>query len=144
MDETKKKELVAQVHKIMIVELLIKYGKLVHWYSPFDKELKEKWRSLFHSVNNRYWYLRKIIDTDPFIVESDIAYYTNELNEFNKLYEGLTKDDGVETIIQQSRFKKYKPRPYAKPYEYHYLSAFSSINSKLDRYTYMTIYLHNC
>ena len=142
MDETKKKELMQQVREILLKGLMIRYLKIYN--RVFDMELKEKWISLFHSVNNRYLYLCKIIDTDPFIVESDIAHYSNVLNEFNKQYEVLTEGDGVETIIKQSRFKKYKPRPYAKPYEYHYLSAFSSINSKLDRYTYMTIYLHNC
>ena len=141
MDETKKKELMQQVREILLKGLMIKYLKVYN--RAFDMELKEKWSSLFHSVNNRYLYLCKIIDTDPFIVESDIAHYSNVLNEFNKQYEVLTESDGVETVIKQSRFKKYKPRPYAKPYEYHYLSA-HSINSKLDRYTYMTIYLHNC
>jgi hypothetical protein len=142
MDETKKKELMKQVREILLKGLMIRYLKIYN--RVFDMELKEKFNSLFHSVNNRYLYLCKIIDTDPFIVESDIAHYSNVLNEFNKQYEVLTESDGVETVIKQSRFKKYKQRPYAKPYEYHYLSAFSSMNSKLDRYTYMTIYLHHC
>jgi len=86
MDLTKRKEIVKQqLIEIVFYGLVLKYERLAN--TAFDKESKEKWKSLVTSRHERLMYLMTIIDTEYFIVESELIGFTNELNKLSAPYE---------------------------------------------------------